>query len=392
MDIIANKSLPLWSTQGGHVTATNGLLNVGEKSTALRDALQEAKIPVVYVPDRLHHKFKHLFKDQTLKPLRLSLFLMSKNKQIREWGLSTKTSILEYILSEPGITEYGSLELFPFEDGKYRAVANHSAFVHRNESEKVLFGLQVDHNLAFSKLSGGTSSILQDGCSNLTLHKSIRHRSANDFRDYCLNFVFSKVPRNGDMVSLDAEATAFVSRAWIWIVEQRIDILGVISDLWLVPLTNGHHRKIKPRHSTSQTIFAPVGLVGDLMRTFDVKYSSNLQPLIHNGPTGLSTLACDRLMTASANESNLQIKDGGSIIDFAQWLNRIQTFVNSALDGEKVEVLRAIALNLPPSLSRSARHDIANAIGALKIFKKVSWKAEGGKMYVPSCSFACRFR
>jgi sacsin len=384
VDIVAKECLPLWSTEVGHVTAMDGLLNIGDKSIALRQALEEAKIPVIYVPDRLNYRVEHLFNGQILSPQRLSIFLMNKNNHVKNWSLSTKKAILEYILSEPGFTEYSSIELFPFKDGKYRSITDHAAFVHRKEFEMGLFNLQDDHNIDFDKLSDGTISVLKNGCKSLTMHKSIRHRSASDFRDYCLKYVFSKIPGEQDMVYLDAEAVAFVSRAWVWIVEQRINILGIISDLWLVPMTNGCHRKIKPRDSTSETIFAPVGSMGDLMRTFDIQSSSKIKPLLDTSPTGLGTRAREHLLAAARSDLSLLIRNGGNMIDFAQWLYQIRTVVNSASDEDKAKVVRAIASNLPTSLPQLDRKAIGNAIGALRIFKKVSWKAEGDKMYVNS--------
>ncbi len=390
VDIVDKECLPLWSTTVGHVTAVDALLNIGEKSIALRNALEEAKVPVVYLPDRLQRTVEHLFNGKILSPQRLSNFLMNKNNHIKNWSLSTKKAVLEYILSGPGITEYGFLELFPFKDGKYRSIANHATFVHRNKLEMDLFSLEDDHNIDFDKLSDDTISVLKNGCKSLAIHNSIRHRSANDFRDYCLKFVFANIPGKQDMVPLDTEAAAFVSRAWAWIIEQRIDITGIICDLWLVPMTNDHHRKIKPRQSTSETVFAPTGPMGDLMRTFDIKYSSKTKPLLDTGPNGLSTRAREYLMAASGTHSNLLIRNGGNMIDFTQWLYQIRTIVNSASDQEKVKVLRVIALNLPTSLPQMERKAIGNAIGALEIFKKVSWKVEGHKMYVKSSCFAYR--
>jgi sacsin len=377
VEIVDKESLPLWSTHVGHVTASDGLLNVGEKSIALREALQEAKIPVVYVPDRLHRRIEHIFKGQILYPQRLSLFLINKNDQIRDWSLSTKNAILEYLLSQRGINELGFLELFPFRDGKYRSIADHAAFICRNEAEIDLFNLQDNHNIDFNKLSVGTLSVLNDWCKASTGHKSIRYRSANDFRDYCLEFVFLKTPREEDMVSFDTKTATFVSRAWDWIIDQRIDILGVISDLWFIPLTNGHHRKIKPRHSTSETIFAPLGPVGDFMRAFDVKYSSRIKPLLHT--IGLSNQVRDHLITTSRSDANLLIKHGGNMIDFAQWLYHIRNVVDLASDEEKVKLVEVIAANLQIPLPQSEQNLIADAIGALEIFKKVSWKAKGDK-------------
>ena len=381
LKIIGKESLPLWSTQVGHVTAKNGLLSVKNLSEDLREAFQEAKIPVIYPPDRLHHRILYLFEEQLLNPLRLSLFLMDKNSQIRKWSLSTKKAVLEYLVSEPCVPEYGSLELFPFEDGKYRSIANHAAFVHRNPFEKELFQLQPDHNIDLSKLSPETVSILKQGCKTLTLHKSLCHRSPTHFKDYCKNFVFSEIPKDKDMVRLNPKATSFVSSAWMWIVEHQIDILGTVCDLWLVPLTNSHHRKIKPAQPTSETIFAPTGPTGDIIRLFDEKYSSKSSPILDTRPNGLSDRARVYLMTAAAKDTSVMIRNSSKVIEFTKWLRQIRKFVNSASKEEKTKVTQAIAMNLM-WLPQSERRAIGNTIGDLEIFRKVTWKAEGDKQFV----------
>jgi sacsin len=376
-NIIAKDSLPLWWTEVGHVSAEEGLLNIGEKSVALRDALRETKVPVVFAPDRLHRNVKHIFNGQVLDPQRFSIFLRNKNDQIRNWSLPTKRAVLEYLLSEPGFTDIGSLELIPFKDGRYRSIADYPAFVCRNDREIDLFTLQNDHNIDFDKLSISTSSVLQNWCSSSAGHKCIRYRSASDFRDYCLKFVFVRAPQEQDMVSLESEASAFISKAWIWIVEQSIDILGVISDLWLVPLSNGRHRKVKPRNSTSEIISAPIGPVGDFMRTFDAKYSSIVKPLLKT--TGLSIRAQGSLISTSRSQASLHIKQGDNMVDFSQWLYHIRSLVNSAPEDEKATLLKILASNIRPSPSQSGYESIRAGIGALQIFKKVSWKVEGDK-------------
>ena len=135
---IEKESLALWPTHEGYVTAQNGLLDTGIES-ALRDALQEAGAPVVYVPQQLQGRAEKVFKDRLLRPQSLCKFIRSKSSQMGGWSHRTKHKILEYILLEPAFTDYGGLELFPFKDGMYRSIGEHTAFVHRNKHEEALF-------------------------------------------------------------------------------------------------------------------------------------------------------------------------------------------------------------------------------------------------------------
>jgi sacsin len=195
--------------------------------------------------------------------------------------------------------------------------------------------------------------------------------------------MFKNVSEDQDIVELGEEPTAFVSKVWTWISMRRIDILDKdISCLWLLPLSNGHHRKVKPRSSSSQVYFAPAGEIGELMWKFDAKASARPLPLLDIRPTGLAPSSVSILTKSPDIMSTLFIKDASSIVLFLQWLHRTSPLVDDELDEEKLLIARVVELHLPQLLTSPEREVIVLALSFLQIFQKVSWKAAGGRMLV----------
>lgn len=381
--IIDKECLALWPTELGYLTANEGLLNTGDEPEALRDALRETKAPIVYIPQQLRQRAKKLFKDRVLCPQSLCSFLKHESNRISLWSDQTKHRILEYLLSEPGFIDYDGLELFPFQDGKYRSIGDYTAFIHRDQFERGLFCLEDFSNLDLDKLSVAAQCALRDGCENSTIHPSIRYRSANCLRDYCMSTMFKNVPKDRDMVVLGAESTAFVSKVWTWLSIRRIDILDkAISCLWLLPLSNGQHRKVKPRSSSSQVYFAPVGEIGELMWKFDTKSSARPLPLLDTGPTGSAPGLVSTLLKRLDIKSNLFISDASSIVLFLRWLHRTSPLVDDGADEDKLLIARLVASRLPQPLTSSERETVDQALRSLQIFQKISWQAKGDGMLV----------
>jgi sacsin len=381
--VIEKESRALWPTNEGYVTAKSGLLDTGIES-ALRDALQEAEAPVVYVPQRLQGKAEKLFKDRLLRPRSLCQFMRSKDSQIGSWSDRTKHKILEYLLSEPGFTDYGNLELFPFKDGMYRSIGEHTAFIHRNKHEEALFSLEDSHNLDLEKLSETAQRALKQGCDSSSIHPSIRYRSACNLREYCMGNIFNNVAEEQDMVALPEKCTALVSGVWTWISMRCIPLLDKdISCLWLLPLSNSLHRKIIPRNSSSQIYLAPAGKIGELMWKFDGKSSSKPLPLLATRPTGLGSEVVCYLTKRPETISKLFLKDARNMVYFLEWFHQTSPLVDDASDEERLIIARLVASHLPQQLTSSEHSVVVRALSHLKIFQKVSWEqAKDGKMFV----------
>jgi sacsin len=380
---IEKESLALWPTHEGYVTAQNGLLDTGIES-ALEDALQEAGAPVVYIPRWLQGRAEKVFKDRLLRPQSLCQFMRSKSSQMGGWSHRTKHKILEYILSEPAFTDYGGLELFPFKDGMYRSIGEHIAFVHRNKHEEKLFALEDSHNLDLDKLSEIAQRALKQGCDSLSIHSSIRYRSARDLREYCMGNIFNNVAEEQDMAVLSEKCSALISEIWTWISMRCIPLLDKdISCLWLFPLSNGQHRKITPRNASSQIYLAPVGQIGELMWKFDAKSSSKSLPLLATGPTGLGLEVVSNLTKSPETMLKMFLKDAISMVYFLEWFHHTSPLLDDASDDERLLIARLVASHLPQELTSSKRSVVVRALSRLKIFQKVSWeKADHDTMFV----------
>lgn len=385
LEIITKETLPIWPTDVGYLTATHGLLGTGTESATLRDALREATAPIVYVPQRLQQRAEELFKDRVLCPKTLCQFLKGKSSQITSWSNQTKHKLLEYLLSDSEFIDYGGLALFPFMDGIYRSIGEHAVFVHRDSFENDLFRLEDFHTLDLARLSEATQRILKRGCEFSTIHPAIRYRSAESLREYCINTVFKKMPEHQDMVELDEESAAFVSKVWTWISKRQIDILDKnVSSLWLVPLSNGFHRKVKPRPACSQIYLAPEGEIGELMRKFDANSELKPLPLID---IRAATHFISILMKAPAIMADLSVEDGSSMVVFLRWLHQTCPLIDDVADEVKLLIASLAASRLPQRLTPSDRGVVVEALSHLKIFQKLSWEAAGDKMFAKT--FPC---
>jgi sacsin len=377
--IIGKESLPLWPTSIGHKAAANSLLSRGAESVRLRTALQEAGAPIVFIPERLRDLSQKLFKGRILSPHSLCTFLRSVSAQINLWSNLTKHEILEYLFAEPGFTGYGGLDLFPFEDGTYRSVGETNTFVHRNRLEEDIFSLEGACNLNIQNFSASAQQALKRGCQNSNNHVGIRYRSARHLREYCMSFVFNDVAKEKDFVILNERAAATAAKIRTWISDRGFCIEDPdISCLWLLPVSNGSHRRIKPKEASSQVYFAPSGDIGDLMRRFDAHMTSKPLPLLDMGPLGLTSI--DR--RGQFMMSNLLIQDATRIVPLLQYLKRIWDLVEDITEKDRLLISRAVASYSPQELSSTELETLIEVLRHIPIFQKVLWKAAENRMFV----------
>ncbi len=381
LKLVENKSLVVWPTVAGYVAAKDGLLATSVISTALKGALLESKAPVVYCPQELQHKAKDLFEDRVLSPLTLCRFLRSDSQRIRQWSDQTKLTILDYLLSQPGFIGYHGLEIFPFEDGVYRAIGGGTTFLHRDELEKDLFCHEKSRNLDLEKLTEATQRSLRRGRDTCIIHPSIQYRSASSLKDYCMNIIFRDLPQDQDMVELSPEISSIVSQVWAWISRRAISMLDdEVSCLWLFPLSNGHYRRIRPPVSTSIAYLAPPGELGKLMWKFDSKASKKPNPLLNTIPAGEKPLWLPMLTGNRKLMTQLSIEDASDIVTFLQWLR--QSSPSEVVDEDRFMIAKLIAMHLPPTYSAAECTAILEVVCHLKVFQRVSWTLSGKKMLV----------
>jgi sacsin len=266
-------------------------------------------------------------------------------------------------------------------DGVHRSVGDGPAFIDRDDFEKALFSLDDSRNLDIEKLSATTQLALRQACESPAIHPNICYRTAISLREYCARHIFKTVPQNQDMVVLDGESSAFVSKVWTWIEMRKIHPFhDNISCLWLLPLSNGHHRKIKPSSSSFQIYFAPAGETGELMRELDSKSSRKPLPLLHTSL--LSSNSVLSLLESPRAASDLFIESGSSIVAFVKWLHGTYPRLDDVSDKHRQQIAKLIASNLPDQFNLSERTILVSVLRHMKIFEKVSWNLVKGKMFV----------
>jgi sacsin len=197
--------------------------------------------------------------------------------------------------------------------------------------------------------------------------------------------IFTDVPEDQDMVILDDESAAFAREVWTWISMRGINALDKdMSCLWLLPLSNGKYRKIKPEKSISAVYFAPAGELGDLMRRYDAKSSEKPLPLIDARDIGSQSMSS--LTRNSCASSDLHLEDGGKIVSFLRWLHRINPTLDNVPEGDIHLIKKVTLLQLPKSLTLVDRGTVVGALKDLKIFQKVSWiETRRERLFTPLC-------
>lgn len=375
--IIEQQNYSLWYTDLGYVTLGSGLVTNIETSSAMRKALNEAGVPVIYLPGDLMSRVETTCKVQYLRPQTLCDRLERGQEQLRIVGEDTKQVLLDYVISDPDFREYGAVELFPFEDGTYRAIDKQAAFIHQDEDERLLFQLEQSRNIELQKLSETTLQFLQKSCSTSSLHSSLRHRSTCDLKTYCLQTHFKMFDSTKDLISVDENTSSVISKVWDWIATRQYSILDDnISYLWLLPLSDGKYRRIKPSDASFGTIYATPGELGDfLISLADINIDFN-KPIIR--ANDLSRRSVQLLTDAMKKDRSLFIKTSDSLEDFMLWLSEIPgVFDSVATDDDRWHLHRLLASRL--NLCKD-RKTISNILRGLKIFQRVVWKAENDHM------------
>jgi sacsin len=375
--IIEQKNYSVWYTDLGYVTLGSGLVTKIEKSSVMRKALNDAGVPVIYLPGDLMSSVETTYKVKSLRPQTLCGFLERRQDKLRIISEDAKQVLLDYVISDPNFREYGAVELFPFEDGIYRAIDNEVAFIHRDDEERLLFQLENGRNIELRKLSKTTQQLLQNGCSTSSLHSSLRHRSTYDLKTYCLKTHFKTFDSKKDLVSVDENISIFISRVWNWIVTRQHTILDDnISCLWLLPLSDGRYRKIKPSDASFDTIYAGPGELGDFLRDLDDKGIDSNKPIIKTN--GLSSCSVQLLIDAMKKDPSLFIKTSDILENFMHWLSEIrEVFDDMATDDDRWRLHKLLASRLHLCIDLKT---ISNILGGLKVFQKVVWKAENDDM------------
>jgi sacsin len=376
--IIDDEKPAAWYTSLGYITLDSGLLASGGESPRLKTVLHDAGVPVIYLTDQLRSSVVKACKPKIMSPEKLCKRLQHKGGELQTLSDENKQTLLDYLVSDPEFCGYGAVELFPFEDGSHRSIDHHIAFVHRDDAEHYLFSREQNFNIDLAKVSSNTLQILQNGCRASSLHSSLRHRSSHDLKAYCLGTLFKQIAPGQDVVSVEGDAAVFIPKVWDWILARGHSILDEsISSLWLLPLTNGHYRRVKPLDPSSETIYAPPGETGDFLRKLAaVTATCNRAILLADS---LSSKSLQLLIKEAKNDSTLRIRNGTVLEDFVLWLSKIHGVIEIVPSRDKRRVLELIAPRLHLGADPLV---VSNALRGLAVFEKAAWKVENNTMYV----------
>ncbi len=374
--IIQHKNYSVWHTDLRYVTLDSGLVADSEKPLAMREALKGAGIPVIYLPDVLLPSVEKTCKLVYLKSSTLCDRLERGREQLRMVGDVAKQTLLDYIISDPEFRGYGAVELFPFEDGEYKAINDKAAFIHRDDDERLLFELDKSCNIELQKLSATTLRVFLKGCSESTLHSSLRHRSACDLKTYCLKTHFQNFDSSKDLICVDKDTRTFISKVWDWVVTRQYSILdNDISCLWILPLTDGRYRKMKPSDASFDTIYPHPGELGDFLKSLTNITASSNKPIIQ--VDDLSSCSRQLLIDAMKTDLRMFIKSSDSIKDFVLWLGEIRGVFDVATDQDRWDLHKLLASRVTACKDPKS---VSNVLRGLRVFQRVFWRAENGQM------------
>ncbi|KAK0103147.1 hypothetical protein ONS95_014947 [Cadophora gregata] len=373
--VIQKECLEVWPTDTGYVSHKLGLLALGSESAVLKEVFREAGLPIVYVPKHLQNHAERAFMARLVSPKAVCASLNLKRETVASLSGKTKCMLVDYIFSSSDLVDHGSLEIFPFEDGGFRCLNGIQAYVHRDELDKMLFSKQKGRNLALDCLAIETQNLLKQRCGSSTLHPSIQFRSAKCLREYSMRTVFKRLCRSQNMVTLDAEASAFSANALTWISNQNVSLQNEdVKDLWLLPLSNGLHRKVVPEKSNVVVYLSPEGLCGDVMRNIDAQLSSKTLPLLCTDTGALGGRSSVVMKQINEATAAFVVEDGANLVVFLRWLCQTLPYACTLSDENREQIAKAIAHKPCDILVYEELKIAKSLISNLSIFQKLTWE------------------
>ena len=377
LNIIEKEGLHVWYTPCGYTCSTLGLLGGAGDSKAQRKAFGDAKVPVIYPPKRLRLSIESACTTVDLSAQTLCKYLEGRQNVLRALDHHTKGILLEYIVASPTFEDYGTVEIFPFEDGEYKAVRENHGFLHRNDAERELFALEGHLNIDLDKISRKTRDMLQRRCS-ASSNGWLRNRSIRDLIAYCQATYFASFRPGQDVIELDGDAEQFVSRVWNWIGDKNQSLVDTeLSPLWLVPLKCGGYRRIRPQHSPCAVMYAAPGDVGDYIRRMTTQNKDSNRYVLSTDRLPFHFLQL--LLSAGRHDDMIFIKNCESIEDFVVWMSTIPTSARFPTPDDRIRLQELITHRIHPRNSAA----IVRAVRRLEIFKAAVTKPTDEQTYVP---------
>lgn len=366
---VFENQLRVWYTSAGHVALEDGLLALNTTHLKERTAFREADLPIIFAEMHVFEEACRIPGSRTLCP-RTLYHLLQQTKKVDRLSRPCRLVLLEYLVCEIPITELGTLEIFPFEDGRFRSLNQSTVFLHKNDLEKTLFTQQTETTIDTDQLSATASEIMHDQVRKDD--RMVRYRKPEDLRDYYLKNIGNG---SGDSVVLDENARSKLNQVWRWMLQyNRNELpLAALGSLWLVPLRGSHFRKLVPAQASSFVTWFRPGEVNNI--SLEIFASNPKNPPNILADDFLDVDIQKRLLGYAEKEQSLGIKDGNKFGSFLQFLTQGGTLLQNETNKIKYAVLRLLKQLYWSQGCTSTERD-RKVLKSLWIFQAVEWPAD----------------
>lgn len=373
VDQVFVNHLPVWYTDAGYVALEHGLLASKETPLKERAAFREACLPIIFVVNHVLDEARRIPGSRTLHP-RTLYQLLQQTKKVDSLSSPSKVVLLEYLLRECPITELGTLEIFPFQDGKFRSLNKTAVFLHRSDLEKTLFALQKESTIDTDRLSASASQTMHEHVRK-TDHM-VRYRSPEDLRHYYLRHIANG---SSDTIVLDENGRSTLSQVWKWILQySQNDLpLSTLGSLWLVPLRGSNVRRLVPADASNFATWFHPGEVNDISLKIVASNPKNTPKVL--AVDALSDDISQHLLRFAKTKQALCIKDGNKFENFLDFLAQGHTLLRTAAEDVKNSALCALK-QLYWSRSQLSTDRECRVLKTLCLFKAVEWPADAAEL------------
>ena len=212
VDQVSQNHLRVWYTDVGYVALEEGLLASQKTHLTERPAFLETELPVIFLPNHVLEEAQQISGSRNLHPRTLYQSLQHM-KNVDSLSNPSRLVLLEYLLHGVPLMELRSLELFPFQDGKFRSLKSAAVFLDRDHLEKRLFARDQESTIDTEQLSESSSRVLHERVEHND--PMVRYRNPQDLRSYYLKNIAAG---SSDIILLDEIGASMLGLVWRWIL------------------------------------------------------------------------------------------------------------------------------------------------------------------------------
>ena len=370
VDQVSQNHLPVWYTDVGYVALEEGLLASQKTHLTERPAFLEAELPVIFLPNHVLEEAQQISGSRNLHPRTLYQSLQHM-KNVDSLSNPSRLVLLEYLLHGVPLMELGSLELFPFQDGKFRSLKSAAVFLDRDHLEKRLFARDQESTIDTEQLSESSSRVLHERVEHND--RMVRYRNPQDLRSYYLKNIAAG---SSDIILLDEIGASMLGLVWRWIlkysrVEKHLPVLG---SLWLVPLRGSNVRRLVTIDASNFATWFRPGEVEDVSLKIVALDPENAPGILASESDAVSDEILQQLVGFASKEQSLCIKDGTKLEDFLDFLAHGRTLLREAAEDVKISVL-CVLEQMQRWRNQLVTDRECKALKSLCLFKAIRWPA-----------------